>query len=81
MYTGTGINPIKGIGTVAITIQTPSGPRKIFLANAAYIPAFYTNLAYLKKFNNKNVWWDNKKNLLYKKDDYKTFAFYKRHCN
>ena len=64
-----------------ITIQTPSGPRKIFLASAVYIPAFYTNLACLKKFNKKNIWWDNKRNLLYYKNDHKTFAFCESHYN
>jgi len=52
----------------------PSGFRKILLADAVYIPAFYINLAYLKKFNCKNIWWDNKKNLLYK-NDYKIFVY------
>jgi len=50
-----GIDLIKGIGTAVIIIQTLLGSRKIFLANTAYIPAFYINLAYLKKFNNKNL--------------------------
>jgi len=57
------------------------GPRELFLANAVYIPAFYTNLACLKKFNKKNIWWDNKKDLLYYKNNYKTFTFYKSYCN
>ena len=57
------------------------GPRELFLANAAYVPAFYINLAYLKKFNKKNIWWDNEKNLLYYKNDYKTFAFCKSYYN
>ena len=46
----------------------------------AYAPAFHTNLACLKKFNDKNVWWDNKKNLLYK-NDHKMFAYCEHHCN
>ena len=57
----------------------PLGPRKIFLANAVFILAFYTNLACLKKFNNKNVWQDNKRNPLYK-NDYEMFAYYERYC-
>ena len=61
-------------------IQTPSGPREILLAQAAYIPDFHTNLACLKKFNDKNIWWDNRRNLLYK-NDHKIFAYYERHCN
>ena len=36
-------------------IQTPLGPRKILLADAVYVPAFHTNLACLRKFNDKNV--------------------------
>jgi len=55
VYAGTGLNLIKGIGMAVITIQTPLGPRKILLADAAYVPAFHINLAYLKKFNNKKV--------------------------
>ena len=55
VYAGTGIVPIKGIGTAVIIIQTPSGPREILLAQAAYVLDFHTNLAYLKKFNDKNV--------------------------
>jgi len=74
------VTPIKGIGTAAITIQTPSGPREILLAEAAYVPGFHTNLACLKKFNDKNVWWDNEKNLLYK-NDHETFAYCEHHCN
>jgi len=31
------------------------GPKKILLANAVYILTFYINLAYLKKFNYKNI--------------------------
>ena len=31
------------------------GPKEILLVEAAYIPAFYTNLAYSGKFNNKNI--------------------------
>ena len=42
--------------------------------------AFHTNLACLGKFNDKNVWWDNKRNLLYK-NDHETFAYCERHCN
>ena len=80
VYAGIGMDPIEGIGTAAITIQTPLGPRKIFLADAAYVPAFHTNLACLKKFNDKNIWWDNRKNLLVK-DDNETFAYCERHCN
>jgi len=49
------MDPIKGIGTAVITIQTLLGPRKIFLASAVYVLAFYTNLACLKKFNKKNI--------------------------
>ena len=74
------MTPIKGIGIAAITIQTPSGPREILLAKAAYVPGFHTNLACLKKFNDKNVWWDNEKNLLYK-NDHETFAYCEHHCN
>jgi hypothetical protein len=71
---------IKGIRTAAVTIQTPSGPREILLAEAAFIPDFYINLASLTKFNNKDVWWDNRRNLLYK-NDLETFAYCERHCN
>jgi len=49
------MDPIEGVKTAVVTIQTPLGPRELFLANAAYIPAFYTNLACLKKFNKKNI--------------------------
>jgi len=80
VYAGATVVPIEGIGTAAITIQTPLGPREILLAEAAYVPAFYTNLACLKKFNDKNVWWDNRRNLLYK-NDHETFAYCERHCN
>jgi hypothetical protein len=55
VFAGTVVVPIKGIRTAAITIQTPLGPREILLAKAAYIPDFHTNLAYLTKFNNKDV--------------------------
>jgi hypothetical protein len=79
-YAGTAMVPIEGIGTAEISIQTPSGPRKILLAEAAYVPDFHTNLACLKKFNDKNVWWDNEKNLLYK-NDHETFAYCEHHCN
>ena len=64
MYTEMGLNLIKGIEMVAITIQTPSGFKEILLANIVYILVFYINLACLKKFNKKNIQWDNKKNLL-----------------
>ena len=57
-----------------------SGPRRILLANIVFILAFYINLACLNKFNSKNVWWDNQKNLLYK-NDYEIFAYCERHCN
>ena len=70
-----GLDPIKGIETAVIIIQTLLGPKKILLTKAAYILAFYINLACLKKFNYKNIWWDNKKNLLYRKNDYKIFAY------
>ena len=60
MYAEIGLNPIKGIKTAAITIQMPLSPKKILLAEAVYVPAFHTNLACLKNFNNKNIWWDNK---------------------
>ena len=79
VYTGMGLNLIKGIETAAITIQTLLGPKRILLAKAVYILVFYINLAYLKKFNYKNIWWDNKKNLLYYKNDCKTFVYYKYH--
>jgi len=55
IYAGTGLDLVKGIGTVAVTIQTLVGPKRILLANIVYIPAFYTNLAYLDRFNNKNI--------------------------
>lgn len=80
VYAGTGLDPIEGIGTAAITIQTPSGPKEILLAEAAYVPASHTNLACLRKFNDKNVWWDSRRNLLYK-NDHEIFAYCERHCN
>jgi len=46
---------IEGIGMAAVIIQTPSGPREILLAEAAYVPDFHINLACLTKFNNKDV--------------------------
>ena len=80
VFAGTVIVLIEGIGTAAITIQTPSGPREILLAEAAFVPDFHTNLASLTKFNEKDVWWDNRRNLLYE-DDHETFAYCERHCN
>ncbi len=58
----------------------PLGPREILLAKAVYIPDFYINLAYLTKFNNKDVWWDNRRNLLYE-NDYEIFAYCERYYN
>src|SRR5258708_6669170 len=55
VFAGTVMVPVKGIGMAAITIQTRSGPREILLAKAVYILDFHTNLAYLTKFNNKDV--------------------------
>ena len=54
-YTKIMMLPIKGIGMAAITIQMPLGPKEILLAEAVYVLSFYTNLACLKKFNNKNI--------------------------
>ena len=75
-----GLDLIKGIKIVAITIQTLLGPKEILLTNTIYILAFYINSACLKKFNKKNIWWDNKKNLLYK-NNYKIFAYCKDYCS
>ena len=58
----------------------PLGPKEILLAKVAYILDFHTNLACLKKLNNKNIWWDNRRNLLYK-NKYKIFIYYKRYYN
>jgi len=80
VYAGTGLDPIEGIGTAVIIIQTPSGPRRILLADVAYVPAFHTNLACLKKFNNKKVFWDNEKNLLYY-GDRQMYAYCGWHSN
>jgi hypothetical protein len=55
VFAGTVVVPIKGIRTAAVTIQTPSGPREILLAEAAFVPDFHINLASLTKFNDKDV--------------------------
>ncbi len=68
------------MGTVVIMIQTLLGLKKILPAKVVYIPNLYVNLAYLKKFNDKNIWWDNKKNLLYK-NNHEMFPYCERHCN
>ena len=70
-----GLNLVKGIEIIVITIQTLLGPKEILLVDVAYILVFYINLACLKFFNKKYIQWDNKKNLLYK-NDYKIFAYY-----
>ena len=83
IFAGTVVVLVEGIGTAAITVQTPLGPREILLVKAVYVPDFHINLACLTKFNDKDVWWDNRRNLLYKddKDDLETFAYCERHCN
>ena len=75
-----GIDLVEGVGTAVITIRTLLGPKKIFLADVAYVLGFYINLACLREFNDRDIWWDNKKNLLYK-NDYKTFVYCERYCN
>ena len=56
---------IVGYGTAVVMIDYPEGKRQIELLEAAYILGFYTNLVCLKKLNNKNVFWNNEKNILY----------------
>ena len=64
LYTGNSVIPIKGLGTISITVQTPSGPRKIDLLNTAFIPSFHTNVVSLDRFIAKNVHWDTERNRL-----------------
>ena len=59
-YAGDTIISIEGFGTIEITIQGSTGPKKISLTKAAYIPAFHTNVASLKQFIQKDVHWNTK---------------------
>ena len=55
VYVSDTVIPIEGFGQATVTIQAPSGPRKIELMDAAYIPSFHTSVASLEKFILKNV--------------------------
>jgi hypothetical protein len=68
VYAGNTVIPIEGFGNVTITIQAPSGPRKIELIDTAYIPSFHTTVASLDKFVAKNILWDMKNNRLVHQD-------------
>ena len=65
--------PIIGFGNIQITIQTPSGSRVITLLDTAFVPSFHTNVVALRRFNQKNVYWDQMKNILIR--DNKTFGY------
>jgi len=60
LYAGDTIISIEGFGTIEITIQGSTGPKKISLTKAAYVPAFHTNVASLKQFIQKDVHWNTK---------------------
>jgi len=50
VYAGTTTVPIEGYGTIMITVQGPNCPKEIYLNDTAYIPAFHTTVASLRKF-------------------------------
>ena len=47
---------IKGYRIVAVIIDYLEGKRQILLIGAAFILSFYTNLVYIQKLNNKDVY-------------------------
>ena len=55
---GKSLCPIMGYGTVTITVQTPSGPRKIDLLDTALIPDFLINVVSGDKLDQREVFFD-----------------------
>lgn len=56
--------PIEGYGSVSITLQCHTGPKKVELLNVAYIPSFHTNIVSFRKLVTKGIYWDTRKNQL-----------------
>ena len=55
LYTGSGIENIKGFRTAEVTIITLLGKKKIYLNKTAYILGFYINLVCMHRLNKKEV--------------------------
>ena len=65
LYTGSGMENIKGFRTAKVTVITPLGKQKIYLINTVYILGFHTNLVCNYRLNEKGIFWHNKGNYLY----------------
>src|SRR6266487_3203976 len=51
--------PIEGFGSVEISVERESGgKRQIVLENTAFVPSFHTSVVSLRKFRQRNVYWD-----------------------
>jgi len=59
------VEKIVGYSIAIVTINYLKGKRQIELLEAAFMPGFYINLVCLKKLNNKGIYWNNEKNILY----------------
>jgi len=75
LFAGESVIPIKGFGTVLITVKTTEHPgeRTINLHNVILISSFHTNVASLRLFMAKSVYWDTELGqLVYRRQN---FAF------
>ena len=66
IYAGDTIIPIRGYGTMTVTVQTRGYPngRVITVSNAAYVPTFHTSIVSLKLLNKHGIYWENRTNQL-----------------
>jgi hypothetical protein len=78
IYTGLYINEIIGYKTAIVIIDIPKGKEQVELIRVVYILGFYISLICLQKLNNKGVFWNNEKNILYYNRNI-TYAYCGRH--
>ena len=64
LIAGSSIIQIEAFGSIDITLEGPSGPRKIELKDTALIVSFHTSVVSLNKFIAKNVHWNTEREAL-----------------
>ena len=82
LISGSSTYPIQAYGTVDITVASPTGKREtIALKQVALIPGFFTNLVSYNRAQAANIYWDTKKDTLYKanKENQNHFCQLRRH--
>lgn len=66
---GSTVVPILGYGSVRVPITLTSHAEGVLrLHNVAYCVDFICNLISIRRLNERQIWWDNEANLLYRRD-------------